>query len=144
MKSAIPTTNRRELFRVARAALQQYGLENTVLRLVGDVHNIVFRVTARPRSSRRTRHFALRLHATDWLSAADIESELVWLEAIRQDTSIIVPKPVRNRPGQWLATASFNGTSQRTCTLFHWLEGRVHWKRPSTDWLRKIGRLMKE
>jgi Ser/Thr protein kinase RdoA (MazF antagonist) len=130
--------NQRRLRSTARSALQQYGLADVALRLVGTVHNDVFRVTARPSGAQQARQFVLRLHMTGWLTEAQIESELMWLEAIRRDTSLRVPEPVRNQSGHLVTSAC--GT--RTCTLFHWLDGRVLWKRPSPHWLHKIGRLM--
>ena len=142
MRSSIPTTNLRQLHRVARAALQQYSLRDVRLKLVGDIHNIVFRVTARPPRARQQKQFALRLHMKDWLSDAMIESEMSWLEALRRDTALLVPNPVRNEAHELLTAASDGSAQQRTCTLLDWAPGRIYWKRPSATWLRKIGRLM--
>jgi Ser/Thr protein kinase RdoA (MazF antagonist) len=136
-------TRQQHLRRIAEVALRQYGLSDIRLRLVGDVHNLVFRVTARPDGNSHTETFALRLHATDRHSAATIESEMTWLEAICRDTLLIVPQPVRNGAGQLLTMPVIDDyATPRIYTLFHWVDGRIVGNRPSEDLLRKVGQLM--
>jgi len=142
LKPVTRTADRRPLHAAGRAALAHYDLTEVRLRLVGDVHNAVFRVSARDQRGER-RRFALRLHVRDWLSDAEIASEMAWLEAIRRETSFLVPDPVRNDSGRLLTHARTDADSlPYTCTLLRWIDGRRYWKRPSVAWVRRVGGLM--
>jgi Ser/Thr protein kinase RdoA (MazF antagonist) len=143
MATFVPMTRQQHLRGIAEVALRQYSFTDIALRLVGDAHNLVFRVSARPRDSKHAETFALRLHATDRHSAATIESEMIWLEALHRDTTLVVPRPVRNESGKLLTMPPVDDYSlARIYTLVHWVEGRIVGKRPSVDSLRKVGQLM--
>jgi Ser/Thr protein kinase RdoA (MazF antagonist) len=64
----------------------------------------------------------LRLHRPHYHSRAAIESELVWLTAVRRDTTIPVPKAVPGVDGLAFQTLLLNG-EQRFAVLFAFMEG---------------------
>ena len=143
MTAYFPATRQRHLGGIADAAIRQYGLLDTTLRLVANTPNVVFRVAAHSKGGQNTEQFALRLTTTDRCSAKTVESEMTWLEAIRRDTSLIVPHPVRNESGAFLTmpvTEDFATT--HIYTLSRWVDGRVVGRRPSEKLLRKVGQLM--
>jgi Ser/Thr protein kinase RdoA (MazF antagonist) len=58
-------------------------------------------------------------------NAADVESELTWLAALRSETDLVVPEPVPNRLGALLTIAEVEGVPEpRICVLLRWVEGR--------------------
>lgn len=74
------------------------------------------------------KRYALRLHRADYHQRADIESELHWLDALRQ-TGIDVPEAVCDSEGQSVQTLVLDDGSVRHAVLFHWIEGEM----PGTD-----------
>lgn len=66
-------------------------------RLINHSENQTFQIdTARQGS------FTLRVHRTGYQSRDSIESELAWLTALRRDTALRIPEPVRGRDGRLL------------------------------------------
>lgn len=74
------------------------------------------------------KRYALRLHRGNYHARADIESELHWLDALR-DTGIVVPEAVPDKEGQPVQTLQLPDGSQRHAVLFNWIEGDM----PTTD-----------
>ena len=62
--------------------------------------------------------FFLRVHRSGYQSAAAIESELEWLDALRRDTALPVPKSLTGRDGRWLQTLRPAGMPARHAVLF--------------------------
>ena len=74
------------------------------------------------------KRYALRLHRADYHQRADIESELHWLDALR-DTGIEVPQAVADSQGQTVQSLMLDDGTMRHAVLFHWIEGEM----PGTD-----------
>lgn len=74
------------------------------------------------------KRYALRLHRGNYHARADIESELHWLDALRE-TGIVVPEAVADKEGQTVQTLLLADGSKRHAVLFHWIEGEM----PTTD-----------
>ncbi|AUX71898.1 phosphotransferase enzyme family protein [Erwinia pyrifoliae] len=72
--------------------------------------------------------YALRLHRADYHQRADIESELHWLDALRE-SGIEVPQAVPDSEGQNVQSLTLEDGSVRHAVLFHWVEGDM----PGTD-----------
>ena len=107
----------------AREALAHYdGLADARVRLLARAHNTLFRVDD---------GFVLRVHDSQEHSLAEIASELTWLDALCRDTDLIVPRPVRNRAGDWVTGR---------CTLLHWVPGRMQANRPRLVHFARVGR----
>ncbi|MBI1922713.1 phosphotransferase [Candidatus Poribacteria bacterium] len=114
--------------RVAEAALAQYDLGDVEPVFLAIGGNVTFRV-----ESQKHGGFLLRLHHTVaglqedlWkLKPEKIESELMWLAALRRDTDIVVQEPVQNRSGHFVTLISFDDAHEPICcTLLHWIDGK--------------------
>jgi Ser/Thr protein kinase RdoA (MazF antagonist) len=110
------------LRRLALAALRQYGVAPARVELLAHRANTMFRVT--PREPGRGR-LILRVYGAAPAPAAMIESELVWLAALRRDLGPRVPEPVPTRAGTLLTTATMREVPEpRFCVLFKEVAGR--------------------
>jgi Ser/Thr protein kinase RdoA (MazF antagonist) len=114
---------------LARQALAEYGLQACSFAFIQHSDNVTFRVE-KPNSEA----FLLRIHqpvvTTMGTHGADLDalnSELLWLEALNQDTDLILQRPVRNQAGE-LVTRLYtgDGTGSIYCTLLHWLAGQAY------------------
>lgn len=74
------------------------------------------------------KRYALRLHRGNYHARADIESELHWLDALRE-TGIVVPEAVQDKEGQTVQTLQLPDGSVRHAVLFNWIEGEM----PTTE-----------
>lgn len=104
---------------LAQRALARYPavLQGTP-RLLCRSENATFVVTA------AGKRYALRLHRGDYHQREDIESELLWLDALR-DTGIVVPEALADRDGGRVQTLALADGSARYAVLFHWIEGEM-------------------
>lgn len=114
---------------LARQALAEYGLQACSLTFIRHSDTVTFRVE-KPNSEA----FLLRIHQPVVISmgthGADLDalnSELLWLEALNQDTDLRLQRPVRNQAGE-LVTCLYrgDGTGSIYCTLLHWLAGQAY------------------
>lgn len=118
---------------VARRLLAQYELDVVRIRAGRDTWNTIFEV--RTRNGGR---YALRINRPGFRTATQIRSELIWLDAIRHETDLQVPQPVRIRDGELMVTVELNGRPVHAA-LFTWLPGRhVRTRAPS----RRTGYLL--
>ena len=117
------TLNNAALLRLAEMTLLRYpaALQGK-LSLLCRSENATFLLEA------AGKRYALRLHRADYHQRADIESELQWLDALRE-TGIDVPQAVVDREGQRVQTLMLEEGSARHAVLFHWIEGEM----PGTD-----------
>ncbi|MCU5772064.1 phosphotransferase [Erwiniaceae bacterium BAC15a-03b] len=117
------TLDNTALTALAHAALAQYpaALQGE-LSLLCRSENATFLLVA------NGQRYALRLHRGDYHQKADIESELHWLNALR-DTGVVVPQAVLNRQGEAVQTLTLPDGGERYVVLFHWIEGEM----PTTD-----------
>ncbi|WP_456309128.1 phosphotransferase enzyme family protein [Serratia proteamaculans] len=117
------TLNNAALLRLAEMTLLRYpaALQGK-LSLLCRSENATFLLEA------AGKRYALRLHRADYHQRADIESELQWLDALRE-TGIDVPQAVVDREGQRVQTLMLEEGSVRHAVLFHWIEGEM----PGTD-----------
>jgi Ser/Thr protein kinase RdoA (MazF antagonist) len=71
------------------------------------------------------RRHALRLHRPGYQSDAAIDSELAWLAALRVDTALRVPQPLRGTDGKFVQCVDVgDGLAPRAAVLFAWEKGR--------------------
>lgn len=109
----------RRLRQMALVALSHYDLSVARLRILSDGWNTVFRVDAVD-----GRRLVLRISYPGKFTAANVRSEMMWLEALRRDTDITVPVPVRTRNDDLLTTVMVPGVPEpRHCVLFGWVPG---------------------
>jgi Ser/Thr protein kinase RdoA (MazF antagonist) len=142
MHSPVPSLSHhgqvRRLTSLARTTLQAYPLPETRLRLIAHLWNTTFRVLT-PGGDQ----YMLRVHHPGQTSVDAVRSELLWLVALREDTGLPVPQPVRNRAQEWVTIAAHPEITQpRLCVLFRWVEGRFLYRGLTPAHLFQVGRLM--
>ena len=114
---------------VARRAVAEYDIRGYTLTFIRHSDNVAFRVES-PGSGA----YLLRIHVpvTSAMGAhgADssaVSSELLWLEALSQDTDLVLQKPVRNRAGALVTHVPAEGAALPVnCTLLRWVEGQPY------------------
>jgi Ser/Thr protein kinase RdoA (MazF antagonist) len=131
------------LRRLARSALDRYGIEPTGVSLLAHLYNTTFAVTARDGT-----RYVLRIHRSRGNpihpppTRAEVESELWWLERLRADLDLSVPEPVRTPQGEGVVSVGVEGVPEaRLCVLFRWLAGRFLHHRLMPAHLERVGRL---
>ncbi|MBZ0280060.1 MAG: phosphotransferase [Anaerolineae bacterium] len=102
----------------AHRALKQYGLSNARIEAVSSVNNAVFKCMMGEQI------YALRLHRAGYSRADWIRSEMEWLQAIRRETPLQVPRPISTAAGDLLTTVPVDDLEEAViCTLLGWIEG---------------------
>jgi Ser/Thr protein kinase RdoA (MazF antagonist) len=123
---------------LARIALAAYPLSGLRLRLQAHRWNTTFRVVA-PGGDQ----YLLRIPRASQISLEAARSELLWLDALRKETTLQVPEPVPNKEQSLLTVATCPGVPEpRFCVLFRWIEGRFLHKGLTPSHLFQVGELM--
>lgn len=128
----------RRLRPLARAALAEYDLQITGLRLISNGWNGVFRVDTRdgPRVIRVSRPIP-------GAAERSVASEVEFMRALADGTDVAVPPVVRNRAGELVTVAAADGVPEpRECVVFGWIGGSDLAERRSAASWRKLGELM--
>lgn len=115
------------LDRIARVALAGYAFSpQATCTLVNVSENATYRVDD-PVTGRAV---ALRVHRPNYHARAEIESELMWLDALRRENVVDAPAPIAARDGSRVCTVDLGGGEPaRHVSLFEWLPGSA----PSTE-----------
>lgn len=84
---------------------------------------------------------AMGTHGSD---SNQVESELLWLEALSQDTDLVLQKPARNRARSLVTQVlAENSTVPVNCTLMRWLDGHpYHRELESEQTASQIGKIL--
>ncbi|MGC9335589.1 MAG: phosphotransferase enzyme family protein [Anaerolineae bacterium] len=110
----------RRLHALAVAALARYELDCPALVYHGFETNLLYRVTTA--SGER---FMLRLATPGWRTFEDLWSEAWWLDALRRDTTLSVPRIVPARSGVPVLPMSMPGIPDTwNASLMSWVPGR--------------------
>ncbi len=128
----------RSLFEsAARQALPQWGFDACQLDWISYSSNAVFSVAT------ASGCYILRLHAPGAVAEERLRSELIWLRAIRRQTSLLAPMPLRTAEGRLFAVVRLSEFAPISCVLFERLPGK---SKPATDLtagdLRAVGRYL--
>ena len=67
----------------------------------------------------------MRLHRADYHSVAQIKSELLWLDALRDSRAVSVPPPIGARHGERVVTIRDEHGDPRYVTVCGWLPGAM-------------------
>ena len=131
-----PSGQLRRLRALALVALREYDIEVVRCSFVARSFNTVFRVDTADGSSYALRVSPdLRIHA-DGCEIAEAE----WVDALRRDTALNVPRVIRARDGGVVVTATDVGVAgTRSCVLFEWVYGRRLREHVTEDLVREVG-----
>jgi len=106
---------------LAAAALPRFGLSPEATATLCNVsENHTYRVED-PASAAT---YALRVHRPGYRTPAQIESELQWVDALREDGAVDTCVPVRAPGGERVVEVTADGLGSRQVVLFEWLPGR--------------------
>ena len=109
-----------DLRAIAEQALPFWGLRPDAITLVSRSENTVFRLDLAD-----GRQYALRIHRPGYHTLAELESELLWTQAL-SEAGIGVPVGVRTLEGPGYATIPTpDGASSRAVGLVEWIPGRI-------------------
>lgn len=112
--------------RAAKRVLAEYDFSpDATVQLVNVSENWTYRVDD-PATGRSA---ALRVHRPDYHSREEIESELMWIDALRGAEVVNAPAPVAARDGGRVRTVAVDDGPARHVTVFDWLPGSP----PSAD-----------
>jgi Ser/Thr protein kinase RdoA (MazF antagonist) len=108
------------LRRALSTRLDRWGLSaSTRLTLLSISENATFRAD----DPRRGEPVVIRVHRPGYHSAAEIESELAWISALREDSVVLTPRPLPARDGNLIETFDHDGGS-RHAVAFEFMPGR--------------------
>ena len=114
---------------IATKALAEYNLDGSKLIFIRHSENVTFKAET-PGSGAYLLRIHLPVTTAMGIHGADIDavsSELAWLEALCQDTDLVLQKPVKNRAGAFVTEIATDRTETiLNCTLLHWLEGQPY------------------
>ncbi|HET9999812.1 MAG TPA: hypothetical protein VFQ36_02895, partial [Ktedonobacteraceae bacterium] len=117
------STQIRRMRRLAQTALTAYSLEQAQITPLQHFLNTTFRIDIPSQNQR----YVLRISRAGYQNVATIRSELLWLQAIRRETDLVVPEPLLNRDESLLTTVEIPGVPEpRHCVLFRRVDGRFH------------------
>ncbi|MEK8132071.1 phosphotransferase [Paenibacillus filicis] len=130
-----------EYTKVAKEALIQYPIICEKLVYLGKSDNVTFRI----HTNDDNRKFLLKIHisTSSIKSKGNIESELIWLEALDGDTDLVVPSPVRNLDGDLVIDISTDHSDNKLIvTIHHWVNGEVLNREPTRSETANLALLM--
>lgn len=140
MKQFASLTNRGQigrLRRLAMAALADYEIPSPQLRSLYHGDNTTFRVEAAD-----GQRYVIRIGRPPVKARAEIESEMAWLAALKDDTGLRVPGPVARQSGGFVTEATAPGVPEaRMCVVLRWLEGKFVNRRLTPRHLYEVGQL---
>ena len=120
----------RRMRQLAETALAAYDLGTVRLTPLMHFFNTTFRIDTCPSSpDAKQEHsgerYVIRIHRPGTQDASTIQSELLWLLALRHDMGLVVPEPVPTRAGDLVTLAATAGVPEpRQCVVFRWVAGR--------------------
>ncbi len=142
----------RRMRRLAEKVLATYELGKVHLTPLQHFFNTTFRVDTCARlqeaeqgdlAADKGERYVIRIHRPGSQNVAAIQSELLWLQALRREASLVVPAPVPTRDGVLVTSASTAGVPEpRQCVLFRWVDGRFLHSQLNTKELERVGAFM--
>jgi Ser/Thr protein kinase RdoA (MazF antagonist) len=134
----------RRLKQLAETALTAYDLGDIHLTPLAHFFNTTFRIDSRPHAEdSAVQRYVMRIHRPGPQNAQIIQSELLWLQTLRRDTSLPVPIPVPTRTGDLVTCVSSPGVAEpRLCVVFQWVDGRFLRARLGVKELERVGTFM--
>lgn len=126
---------------MARKALEQYDLKVSRIRLISNDMNGIFRIDTHGGAK-----YILRVALpAGGHNIAKLRSEMIWLQALAQDTQLSIPQPLAARDGRWVIEVAVEGVPEpRLCMIFGWVPGGDLANHISVVNMTKLGRLSAE
>ncbi|MGJ7920827.1 phosphotransferase enzyme family protein [Neobacillus sp. LXY-4] len=109
--------------KLAEQALTKYQYtKNATVRLLNYSENITYLVESNEAPYRSV----LRVNRPGYHSKEELEAELIWIEAILSNSSIVVPEPIAGTNGEYVQviTRDQQGNPYH-CVMFTFLDGRA-------------------
>lgn len=126
------------LKQLALKTLEAYEINEPRLTALRHEDNTTFRV-----DSAGGERYVLRIHRPSRKTVAEVRSEMMWLTALRQETSLMVPQPVPTREGELVIVRSVEGVPEpRMCVLLGWVPGRFVNEGLTPSHLERVGTFM--
>ena len=131
---------------VANRAVAEYNIKSYTLMFIRHSDTATFKVKSPSQGT-----YLLRIHVpiTEAMGAhgadsGSLNSELLWLNALSQNTDLVLQKPVRNRAGALVTQIPMaNAALPVNCTLLRWVEGQpYHRDLESEQTTHQIGEIM--
>lgn len=145
------------LRRLAQSVLVQYDWVHPQLDYLGHGFNITFavredlqvhqRASVNTTDAHNASRFLLRVHRPGWHGAeaethAAVQSEMYWLNALRNDTSLVAPIPYATRTGAYTASGRAEGVPDvYVCSALQWVNGRFQARAPKPIHFFRVGAL---
>jgi len=127
----------RRLRRLALAALEQYDLEVASVRFFARHSNSLFVVKT---DGGERLILRVGVNGPAGHPRTQVESELMWIEALSRDTDLVVPEPIKNRAGSSVTSLAVDGVpDERNVVVFRWIDGRISDESVSAAAMRSIG-----
>jgi Ser/Thr protein kinase RdoA (MazF antagonist) len=133
----------RLLRHAAESALQRFGIEPLSLSLLDHAFNTTFLAVGQD-GERYVLHLLLSEEGglPEEQRRARAESELWWVDRVRERLDLRVPVPVRTPHGAGVVAVDVEGMARPLlCTLFCWVEGRMNLHRLTPAHLEAVGRV---
>jgi len=109
------------LERLARKALVAYRLEGARIRRMRASRNAVYEVC-----DELNGRYVLRISSPS-CDGDNLTREILWLSALRRETSLAVPEPILGHTGELRQHVAMRGVPGfRWCTLYQWVGGEPH------------------
>jgi Ser/Thr protein kinase RdoA (MazF antagonist) len=105
---------------LAAAALGRFGLSPAA---TASLCNVSENHTYRVEDPEAGCAYALRVHRPGYRTIPQIESELRWVDALREDGAVDTCVPVHAPGGERVVTVAADGLGERNVVLFEWLPG---------------------
>lgn len=134
-------TRRAQLHRMRDAAgraLRDWGLDTSSVRVLSHDYNTTLRVDAPD-----GRRFALRISLNSPRNRAEVEAEALWINALDEDTTVVVPRVVPTLDGRLCSTVRVVGIDRDLPVMvFSWLTGRNLGAGATLQQIGELGRAM--
>lgn len=137
---------------LAETALAAYDFGDLRLTPLAHFFNTTFRIDTLPQSERASsgspmgnkgERYVIRIHRSGAQNVQAIQSELLWLQALRHETGLVVPEPMPTRGGSLVTSAYSSGVPEsRQCVVFRWVDGRFLRSRLGPKEMMRVGMFM--
>ncbi|MBW4454626.1 MAG: phosphotransferase [Nostoc indistinguendum CM1-VF10] len=129
---------------IAKTALAQYGMAQEQRCFLSHSGSVTFCIKT------QAKKFLLRIHRAIytlqddvWQRPEVIESEILWLAALCNETEVVVQEPVKNLQDRWLTQVLADETGEVFyCSLLHWIDGNNLNGQPTPQQAYHLGLLL--